>query len=707
MAKSNRDSDLEDIGRFLVSGGAGDHVFREGDPGSEMFIIEEGEIEILKTYGPATRRLAVLEHHHGGQAAALEHRLGRHRRQLLRLRARIGDLHLGVDAGTAGDALRQVELDGDGMTRPVGDGEDLGDARLELDALADVEPREVLLWAQTRAPARVKFVYWDEEAPALRYETAEQPTVRAEGHVARLVADEVAPGRRYGYELWIDGARVERPYPLRFQAKPALRFFRGAGQAPPAAPTVRVAAGSCYYANDPDDPQGWNPGGEYAIFEAIRAERPDLMLWLGDNVYMRDVDWTSRTGLIRRYSYTRAVPELQPLLGSVHHYATWDDHDYGPNDSDRSYRDKELSREVFRLFWGNPSHGVEGSPGITTRFTWADVEFFLLDDRWNRSPNLRHTGPRRMLGEAQIEWLIDALAGSSASFKVVVNGGQVLNPARVAETYANFPEEREELLRRIATERVRGVLFLSGDRHFSELSRLERPGSYPLHDFTVSPLRCTQNPSMGEEWRRGWHPERMPPRASDAKVLVVGGGPATQGPDLVMNPLGGGVARVVLTWGATPSDLDSHMTGPTTGGARFWRYYASPGNCQVAPFVCLDVDDVSGHGPETMTIGQLTPGVYRYYVYDFSNRTNNASTALGSSGAKVQLFIGGQVHNFFVPSGTGNAWAVFTWDGTTVTPLNQLYTINGTPQPARLLGLSFPDAVQADLRRLLDLPPKR
>lgn len=358
------------------------------------------------------------------------------------------------------------------------------------------EPREVLLWAQTRAPARVKFIYWDEEAPALRYETAEQPTVRAEGHVARLVADEVAPGRRYGYELWIDGARVERPYPLRFQAKPALRFFRGAGQAPPAAPTVRVAAGSCYYANDPDDPQGWNPGGEYAIFEAIRAERPDLMLWLGDNVYMRDVDWTSRTGLIRRYSYTRAVPELQPLLGSVHHYATWDDHDYGPNDSDRSYRDKELSREVFRLFWGNPSHGVEGSPGITTRFTWADVEFFLLDDRWNRSPNLRHTGPRRMLGEAQIEWLIDALAGSSASFKVVVNGGQVLNPARVAETYANFPEEREELLRRIAAERVRGVLFLSGDRHFSELSRLERPGSYPLHDFTVSPL--TVSPSNGE-----------------------------------------------------------------------------------------------------------------------------------------------------------------------------------------------------------------
>ena len=45
-------------------------------------------------------------------------------------------------------------------------------------------------------------------------------------------------------------------------------------------------------------------------------------------------------------------------------------------------------------------------------------------------------------------------------------------------------------------------------------------------DFTMSPIRCTQNPSMGEEWRRGWHPERMRPRTTEAKVLVVGAGPA-------------------------------------------------------------------------------------------------------------------------------------------------------------------------------------
>jgi len=45
-------------------------------------------------------------------------------------------------------------------------------------------------------------------------------------------------------------------------------------------------------------------------------------------------------------------------------------------------------------------------------------------------------------------------------------------------------------------------------------------------DMTMSPIRCTQNPTMGEEWRRGWHPERIPAKGSDSRVLVIGAGPA-------------------------------------------------------------------------------------------------------------------------------------------------------------------------------------
>src|SRR5213075_1726835 len=45
-------------------------------------------------------------------------------------------------------------------------------------------------------------------------------------------------------------------------------------------------------------------------------------------------------------------------------------------------------------------------------------------------------------------------------------------------------------------------------------------------DKLAAPMRCTQNPTTGEEWRRGWHPERMPAKSSDDRILVVGAGPA-------------------------------------------------------------------------------------------------------------------------------------------------------------------------------------
>ena len=66
---------------------------------------------------------------------------------------------------------------------------------------------------------------------------------------------------------------------------------------------------------------------------AIAAQRPDLMLWMGDNTYMREPDWYTRTGVFHRYSHTRELPELQPLLAAASHYATWDDHDYGADNA--------------------------------------------------------------------------------------------------------------------------------------------------------------------------------------------------------------------------------------------------------------------------------------------------------------------------------------------------------------------------------------
>jgi alkaline phosphatase D len=91
-----------------------------------------------------------------------------------------------------------------------------------------------------------------------------------------------------------------------------------------------------------------------------------------------------------------------------------------------------------------------------------------------------------MLGTPQLQWLEDGLVSSNAAFKVVALGNQVLNPLNPLEGMANYGTEQGEMLDWIRDRRIDGVLFLSGDRHHSELIRLDRPGSYPLYDYTSS-----------------------------------------------------------------------------------------------------------------------------------------------------------------------------------------------------------------------------
>jgi len=347
--------------------------------------------------------------------------------------------------------------------------------------------RTAVLWVQTMAPAEVAVAYRPVEQDttgATRPATGGRATVRTgEDHVARLVLSHLEPGTRYAYDLLIDGVEAERPYPLEFTTQPLWQH-----RADP--PAFTVAVGSCYYANEPVyDRPGRPYGGDPAIFARIAALNPDVMLWLGDNVYLREVDWWSPEGIAHRYGHARAEPALQPLLATAAHYATWDDHDYGPNDSDRSYILKDAALETFQRYWANPSYGVGGVPGVFTQFQWGDADFFLLDDRYHRAPNRAPDSARTVLGEGQLRWLLDALTYSRAPFKVVVLGGQVINPVPVFETYAAIaPAERERLIAEITAREIEGVLFLSGDRHHTELLRLERPGAYPLYDFTSSPL---------------------------------------------------------------------------------------------------------------------------------------------------------------------------------------------------------------------------
>lgn len=344
--------------------------------------------------------------------------------------------------------------------------------------------REVAVWVQTTAAAPVQIRYWNEATPAARTTTPAVEATADEAFAAHVVIDGLEPGQTYGYEVLVGGRVVARPYALRFSTQPLWQWRTD----PPA---FTFALGSCAYDNEPAyDRPGTPYGKDPAIFRSIAALRPAFMLWTGDNTYLREVDWWSERGMNHRYSHARATPEMQPLLGTTHHYATWDDHDYGPNDADRSWVLKDEALDVFKRFWANVSYGLPGVGGVFGHFEHGDAAFFLLDDRTHRSPNaVANDDPSKtMFGREQLTWLLDALATSRAPFKFVVSGGQIVNPVPVYETMATFAAERQFLLDELARRRISGVVFLTGDRHMTELQRLDRPGGPPLYDFTSSSL---------------------------------------------------------------------------------------------------------------------------------------------------------------------------------------------------------------------------
>jgi len=351
------------------------------------------------------------------------------------------------------------------------------------------EMKEVAIWVQTNQEAEVFVEYWLAEHPDTTWVTNTYLTSKQDGFTALLIADTLEPGNTYDYRLYINYQPVELPYATTFQTQPLWKWRTGA-------PDFSFAMGSGTYINEARyDRPGKGYGDGYQIFNSMLKVHPDIMLWLGDNIYLREPDWNSWTGILHRYTHTRSLPEMQAYLASTHNYAILDDHDFGPNDSDKGFWNQNQTLKAFGLFWANPSYGVAEIRGAITAFQWSDCDFFLLDNRTHRSPNRRKTGDKTQLGEEQIQWLFNNLASSYGTFKFVVMGGQFLSNSGKYEAYSNngFDKERQRIIDYIYAEDIQNVVFLTGDVHFSEISVLKKEGEPTIWDITASPLNSGTN----------------------------------------------------------------------------------------------------------------------------------------------------------------------------------------------------------------------
>ena len=374
---------------------------------------------------------------------------------------------------------------------------------------------EVLILVQTDEPAEVRIDYWPEGQPSQRFWTDTIRTEKRTGFVARCLADQVKAGTRYAYRVYIDGMPVDPEFregyregtiPLHFETPRNWRF-REEGHA---IFDFSVGFGSCAYINEEggyDRLNGRPYGDAYQIFEKIYEVDPDVFIWLGDNVYYREPDWTSRTGMIHRWTHDRSIPELRPFLANIPSYAIWDDHDYGPNDIGRDFWHKKLATEVFGIFNGNPTAGLPELPGIFSYFAWGDVHFYLLDNRTYRTVAKLNPEPfgyeEQQLGKAQIDWLVESMkqnrnqseSSYPCTFHVVAIGNQVLSPFP-GDSLQRWEKEWQYLFDRLVAEEIHNVIFISGDVHFAEVSRMEYKGM-AFWDVTSSPL--TAGPWAGSD----------------------------------------------------------------------------------------------------------------------------------------------------------------------------------------------------------------
>ena len=346
------------------------------------------------------------------------------------------------------------------------------------------EMTEAVIWTQTTQAADVRVDYYAKDKPTVVLSSKTYKSSENNYFTNHIVLTPLQEGKEYHYDVFINNQKIVLPYDTSFSSEKLWQWREKA-------PDFTIALGSCSYISEAAlDRPGKPYGSNYSIFESIAKKNPDIMLWGGDNVYLREADWDSKSGIYHRYTHSRTLKEMQPLLASTQNIAIWDDHDFGPDDSDRSFYNKNTTQQAFKDFWANKFYGMDPNQkeGIFSSYNWSDAEIFLLDNRFFKSPNKRLSGEKTMLGTAQIEWLIDALTYSKASFKIIVIGGQVLNTEAVFENYENYKSEKDFLLGEILTNQIKGVVFISGDRHFTELSILNRPNTYSLYDWTVSPL---------------------------------------------------------------------------------------------------------------------------------------------------------------------------------------------------------------------------
>lgn len=276
-----------------------------------------------------------------------------------------------------------------------------------------------------------------------------------------------------------------------------------------------LALGSCNRQNLPQP-----------MWDAIASERPDVWVWLGDNIYGDSDDMSV---LKQKYEMQKNQEGYKRLTAQVPVIGTWDDHDYGRNDAGKEYPYKKESQQLALDFLNEPANSPRRKQeGIYAAYNYKlkkkTVKVILLDIRYHQDAlekdSLKAYIPNAqgdLLGEAQWKWLEKQLRESKADAHIIGSGIQFIPDQHPYEKWANFPAARKRLFDLLAKTQAKGVTLVSGDRHIGEFSKIDVEGlNYPVYEITSSGLTHSSTNNTDE-----YNPYRVGPLVNQKHFGVI------------------------------------------------------------------------------------------------------------------------------------------------------------------------------------------
>jgi alkaline phosphatase D len=329
-------------------------------------------------------------------------------------------------------------------------------------------PTSASVWARCAEPGEYELVAHCVEDRTI-HSAVTNATV-ANDHCIVWTLEDLLPNAEYTYDIRSRGDVIADAAGQRLRTAPEID----------SATVTTLAFGSCAR----EDP------GSVGVWKQMERDDPDAIVLLGDTPYIDSTDLNHQR---TRYRDFAAVSEFARLLQGRSFYATWDDHDFGRNDTNGILPGKETSRRVFVEYHANPSYG-DGHEGVYTKFRRGPVEVFLLDARYFAAaePSPFDAHKPTLLGAKQWRWLQSELKASTAPFKILAagmiwNGAVRPNKPDHWETYAH---ERQAVLEFIGRERISGVVLVGGDIHRTRVLKYETTNTagYPLTELITSPI---------------------------------------------------------------------------------------------------------------------------------------------------------------------------------------------------------------------------